>query len=260
MGKIKALFSGLKLYKALFGLLLLYRNIYKEINQINAYMAKKLFLMVFLVLFSYSVFGAEIHGSVYDLNLDKISDVVVTVNTEPKQTFVVKNGSYLFNVPSGDYVIAAVYKNGYLQEAVENISVAGDGSYVLDLILFPSLDEEEDIIEETNIEFDDENYFKKASYWPTLFSLIGVVVILGFFIYFYKPKKEIIVKEIKEEKGELKSLVDFIKKQGGRTTQKDIRKEFPSSEAKISLMITELEKKNKIQRIKKGRGNVIILK
>lgn len=59
---------------------------------------------------------------------------------------------------------------------------------------------------------------------------------------------------------ELQQVVDIIQKQGGRVTQKEIRKEIPMSEAKISLMITELEDKGVVNRIKKGRGNIIVLK
>ena len=55
-------------------------------------------------------------------------------------------------------------------------------------------------------------------------------------------------------------VLKFIKKEGKRTTQKDIRKQFPLSESKISLVISELEEKELIKRIKKGRGNIIILK
>jgi uncharacterized membrane protein len=55
-------------------------------------------------------------------------------------------------------------------------------------------------------------------------------------------------------------VLEIIKKHGGRTTQKDIRKELPLSEGKISLMITELEHQGKIEKIKKGRGNIIIMK
>ena len=32
------------------------------------------------------------------------------------------------------------------------------------------------------------------------------------------------------------------------------------SESKVSLILTELEHKGKIERVKKGRGNVILLK
>ena len=59
---------------------------------------------------------------------------------------------------------------------------------------------------------------------------------------------------------DLENLIEFIKKQEGRTTQKDIRNNFPHSEAKISLMIAELEDKEIVKKLKKGRGNIIILK
>mgnify|MGYP000167908787 CR=1 FL=1 len=59
---------------------------------------------------------------------------------------------------------------------------------------------------------------------------------------------------------DLKKIVNFIYKQGKRTTQKEIRKHFPFSEAKISLMLTELEHKGLIEKFKKGKSNVIKLK
>ncbi|MCK5026255.1 MAG: winged helix-turn-helix transcriptional regulator, partial [Nanoarchaeota archaeon] len=59
---------------------------------------------------------------------------------------------------------------------------------------------------------------------------------------------------------ELQDIVEVIRKNGGRTTQKEIRKQIPLSEAKISLMIAELEDKGIVKKIKKGRGNIIILR
>ena len=52
----------------------------------------------------------------------------------------------------------------------------------------------------------------------------------------------------------------MLKEEGGRATQKAKRKEIQLSEAKISLMIEELEHKGIVEKIKKGRGNIIILK
>ena len=62
----------------------------------------------------------------------------------------------------------------------------------------------------------------------------------------------------------IKDLVfDLVRESSGRISYDEvtaeIRKHFPLSEAKISLMITELEHKGIVNRIKKGRGNVIIL-
>lgn len=70
---------------------------------------------------------------------------------------------------------------------------------------------------------------------------------------FSKEKKPELPKELQE-------VVSFIKKEGGRATQKEIRKEFPLSEGKVSLMISDLEEKGVVKRIKKGRGNIVVLK
>ena len=66
--------------------------------------------------------------------------------------------------------------------------------------------------------------------------------------------------EEKYEDDDLDHVIKIIKQEGGRATQKDIRKQIPLSEAKISLMIAELEHKGIVEKIKKGRGNIIILK
>lgn len=219
--------------------------------------------MLFLVILSYNVIGATIQGTVYNFNLEKMSDVVVVVNTEPQQTFVVKNGSYSFNVPEGSYVIAAVYKVDSSLKTQENISIKSEGIYNLDLILFPTLQDEETLFDGVNLNLD-EQYFNTVNFLPWIVGGIVVVVILLSLILIIiirngRSKNQKTVGVI-TEKDELTHLLNFIKKQGGRTTQKDIRKEFPSSEAKISLMIAELEKKGKVEKIKKGRGNIIILK
>ena len=68
-----------------------------------------------------------------------------------------------------------------------------------------------------------------------------------------------IKKEEIMEQDDLKKVISIVEEEGGRATQKDIRKKMPLSEAKISLLIAELEHTGKIKKIKKGRGNIIIL-
>ncbi len=63
-----------------------------------------------------------------------------------------------------------------------------------------------------------------------------------------------------ESKDDTSLIITLLKKEGGRTTQKEIRKQIPLSEAKISLMISELEHKGIVEKLKKGRGNILILK
>lgn len=70
---------------------------------------------------------------------------------------------------------------------------------------------------------------------------------------------------LEKEEGQIESdeyLVSVLKiiKKSKRITQKDIRKQVPLSEAKISLIVSELEHKGIIEKIKKGRGNILVLK
>jgi uncharacterized membrane protein len=102
------------------------------------------FLFVFLLVCT-PVLAANIQGNIYDLSLNKIGNVVVEINTAPKQFYVSKNGTYSFTVPIGFYEIKAQhYDRGLLVSSTsENITVKEDGDYILDLVLFPIINEEE---------------------------------------------------------------------------------------------------------------------
>lgn len=216
-----------------------------------------LYFAVFLVLIT-GVFSATISGTIYNLNLEKLDDAVVGINTEPVQKYIAKNGTYMFNLNPGQYTMIAFKTNVENLEITQKIKIDEEGDYLLDLILFPTLREEEELLNITQFDIGDE-YFEKdyTLYW--IIAIIGIVVFLVIAYFILSPKKTE-KKEIQQADAETGKVIEFIKKQGGRTTQKDIRKQFPSSEAKISLIITELEKKGKIEKIKKGRGNIIKLK
>ena len=221
-----------------------------------------LFVIMFLVNF---VNAATIYGTVYDLSLKKVSNARVEINTSPKQVYVAQNGTYSFNVPDGKYAIKAqlIQKNDVLASVQENITISQDGTYVLDLILFPDIEEG---IEDPGIDVNG-NVIEETENKDGIL-LIGFVVLLvsgliAGVIYYSrirkheKPKSE---EKIPGNEDELDQIIKIIKQEGGRATQKDIRKQIPLSEAKISLMIAELEHKGVIDKIKKGRGNIIILK
>ena len=230
---------------------------------------RALILPILLILTSSIVFAANIEGSIYDIELNELNDVVVEINTVPKQSFVSKDGRYSFDVPIGDYLIIARHGQGI---AEESIIVNDAGNYNIDLILFPDLSEDVALLDESDLVVETFEEPEKNSY--SFYYLIGfiaaIAIIIGI-IFHYKRKLETsLKKELKEMKdtqkekkedveADLKELLDFIKKESGRTTQKDIRKHFPQSEAKISLMVAELEHKGKIKKIKKGRGNIVTL-
>ncbi len=215
-----------------------------------------------IVLLLPTVFGATIHGTIYDIGLSKLSNVVVEINTTPRQVLVSKDGAYSFTVPAGKYTLSAARQD---LEAKENITAVAEGDYVLDLILFPGLEAEEEllVLEEPDVGVVEQVFEEKKPVdwlvWLVVFALLGYVV----YRVSKKPTKVVekeIVKEVKEVVvGEdLNAIMEFVEKEGGRTTQKDVRKNFPYSEAKISLMLDELESKGLIKRVKKGRGNLII--
>jgi len=59
---------------------------------------------------------------------------------------------------------------------------------------------------------------------------------------------------------DLQEVIDIIRGQGGRITQKNLRSRLKYSEGKVSLMLADLEKRELIEKFKKGRGNIVILR
>jgi len=240
-----------------------------------------LFIAVFLTSFT---FAATIHGTIYDISLDEAKDVRIEINTEPKQQYIAKDGIYSFEVPPGDYSVEAKYYVFELLEssAVENISVRSDGSFVLDLILFPVIDSEL-ISDVEDISFEDDYFEEKPNYSFIVSVIVFLIFLVAYFLFkgrkdkstgkvAQKETEEISKKEVEEvaqkeaavesvDKGEdyYEKVLSIIR-ENKRVTQKEIRNQVPLSEGKISLIITELEHKGIVEKIKKGRGNVIILK
>jgi len=210
--------------------------------------------------------AATIHGAVYDLSLKKANNVKVEINTMPKQFMVAQNGTYLFNVPNGDYIIKAqqIQRNTVVASVQENITIRQTGSYVLDLILFPDVEEG---LEDADIEVNDV-IGANSSFLIIAVVIVFSMVLLIYFSFKNRKQKEESIDGSKKEKNpeendqdkDIQKIISLLKKEGGRATQKEIRKEMPFSEAKISLMIAELEHKGIVEKIKKGRGNIIILK
>ncbi len=254
-------------------------------------------LFTLMLIFPNIVFAAKIEGIVYDLSLDLVEGARIWVNTTPQQNIIAKNGRYSIEIPKGFYSIdAELYEDNILISSENrNITIKDDGNYVIDLILFPNFDEE--IISdapELNLPDTDDN----NKIMIILGLLVFVIVFTAVYYYVSKQNKkkqkgikgEFIVKDeakkktyIDEEKSDeekskdehyisekgkksakededLEKVINIIKQEGNRTTQKEIRKYIPLSEAKISLLIAELEHKGIIEKIKKGRGNIIILK
>jgi uncharacterized membrane protein len=204
-------------------------------------------------------YSSTIHGSVYDLSLKKVNNVIIEIDTSPNQRYVSLNGSYAFEVPLGDYRIKTYYNDESLKmSAVENITIENDGTYILDLFLYPNLENNEGLYGDIEFDIDEpqmKDNFEFVDFVPYVLVIAGIVTI-GLSIYIFIKKTP---KKIGKVGSDLDKILLLLKKNHGRMTQKELRKEFPLSEAKVSLMVAELESSGKVKKIKQGRGNIIIL-
>ncbi|MBU0929849.1 MAG: winged helix-turn-helix transcriptional regulator [Nanoarchaeota archaeon] len=201
---------------------------------------KALIIILLLLITINSISAATLQGNVYDISLDKIKNVIVEINTNPIQRMVAKEGSYEFSsISSGSYEIKA-YTNDKSLTTNESINIDKEGIYTYDLFLIPEF----------------ENNEKTSSYlWLYILIIIAIIGIILFILvrYYKKPKKEELIDK------DLDYIIKIIKKEGNRIVQRDLVQKTGLSEAKISLMVTDLENKGIIRKIKKGRANILIL-
>ncbi len=191
--------------------------------------------------------------------LEDLDKALITINTVPEQTIVSKQGKYILEAPIGEYTLIATYETqNFLYTTEEIIKIEQEGTYNIDLIL--TIENQEEILEGP---IKDLELFEETKTLTKTTTIITSLIILFFVLYLFFARKHFSPKKTEETSepiGDLEELIDFIKKHDGRVTQKEIRKQFPLSEAKVSLMLAELESAGKIKKIKKGRGNIIILK
>ena len=234
---------------------------------------KYIFSIIILLLFLIPlVSAAMIKGNIYNDNLEIEKDILIKVNTIPEQQYLSKDGSYVLFIPQGKYVLTA--QKGFLL-VNEEINIVNEGEYNFDIFLIPDFIEEDELWTETEEELVDDSLYKSNVVWIWIL----VFVILVGLIWFNRKNKllnkifkknrkrnleEKVIEEVKEELNEpiyLNETIEIIKKYDGRISQKELRREMMHlSEAKISLILTELEHKGRIEKIKKGRGNVVLLK
>lgn len=229
-------------------------------------------LLILILLVMPFAYAATIYGTIYDLILEPEANVFVEINTIPKQTVVAKTGEYSFNVPEGNYIIYAYTNYSYVKEPIK---IEADGDYQIDIILSDIIDEPIDFSLTDDVSVSSESVKESNSFviWVVIIAvviLIAVLFAVSYVISKHKKEHQSEIKHIKEEISKKKSekdsenfdeytkkILQYIKHEK-QTTQKEVRKQVPLSEAKVSLIISDLEDRGKIRKIKKGRGNIII--
>jgi len=221
--------------------------------------AGKAILMVIFFAFMLAPYceAVKVEGKLYNKNFELLKNVVVEINTNPKQTFISKDGYYSFTMTSGRYSLIAYYKdknNSVLYNMVE-VMLPSAGTYNVDIFV-----DQPYIGIDVPTQLTEKKIFSILPY-VLMIVIFFFVLIVSVLVYFLIRKRKHRQPSASEEKSDIEEFILAIKESGGRITQKELRIKFPKySEAKVSLVVTELESKGRVEKIKKGRGNVIILK
>ena len=197
-------------------------------------------------------------------------------------------------------IIAEYFENNRLKYmARETVQVKGDGNFTLDLILFPALDDEDYLFDDFNqltFPADSNNGVpqpKGIELSQAALAVIAFILIMAGIIIAAKklvkkttgletenigieqktkmqygmlstPEAEKSAAPVASQKNADKDTlkaIEILKNYGGRLTQKELREKMPEyGEAKVSLIVAELEQMGTVKKFKKGRGNIIVLK
>ena len=231
-------------------------------KRVNKTIIAAVLLVSLLSLMALPVFSAVISGNVYGPDFELINDIVVKINSKPAQQYLVKNGSYEFSVPTGSYVLTADNVGNVSEKYTfsEKVEVSENGNYTIDVLLIPDVGS--DIAP-----FPENIYMEEPTLEETMQAnivtgiiIIAALIVIGLIVFFViravkkKDKRQDNSKNSDESYEKILALI----KKNKRMTQKDITKEVFLSDAKVSLVLTDMESKGIIRKIKKGRTNVII--
>lgn len=228
------------------------------------------------------VSGVRIYGTVFDEDLQAARSAI-QINTTPEQQIISANGTYEFTVPAGTYRLAAVGDNA---SAEKTITIQNEGEFRIDLILLPGVPPEDSVLSEL-LDVPEVSEPKAETPQQTFALDAAIAITIGVFliaalIFAFRDKLPFIPKSRTPTKhtpdlpaavqnttnpsnnsariltADQNKVLQTLSSFNNRASQKDLRKALNHwSEAKVSMELTELEDIGAIQKIKKGRGNVI---
>lgn len=221
------------------------------------------------------VSATTITGTAYDLELTNLNTTIFELSNPVSgetQKFVSKDSTYSFEVTDGTYQLVATHNT---LVSVDTIIVSGETDIIHDIIILDDLSDLDELLTDTDEELVSD-YDVLPPTIPLWIPLLGIMILIFLVAIAYalrqkssdthrhdpdtgNPPMESSEKNLDDLEIDLKrDVLSFIDQQQGRTTQKLIRKQFSYSEAKISLVLSELEHDGIIKKIKKGRSNIII--
>ncbi len=232
-------------------------------------------ILVLMLLISFTVFGAGIHGVVYrwsDMEETPALVRVTAVDTEElvHQEITGESGYYSANLSEGNFIVEAFQGN---LSTVQRINLQKEEFKRIDLVLFPSedylfpglgdipgyYDSNDPLIPEV-IDFEEEEPEDTEEITPfVIYFALGVLSVLLALTYFLKIRGEKILKETQHVPSDEEEVLNILKKEGGETYQSRIKEETGFSAAKTSELLSKMEKEGKINRERKGREKIVKL-
>ncbi|MBI5046417.1 hypothetical protein HZC07_01665 [Candidatus Micrarchaeota archaeon] len=210
-------------------------------------------IIVFAMLLATSSYAGFVYGEIYQSNLERVNKTIIKVDGSFSYQQVTNKGNYSFFLPDGSYNISASVLDGdgnailYVNEPIK----VGKEDQKLDLVLKP-------------INKNDTNSIVLVVF------VILVIIVAGLIFFLFNTKKSeknehgIPAKEagteVKKQTHELdpdaKKVLEIVHGDQ-RITQKELREIVNFSDAKLSLILGELESIGEIKKFKRGRGNII---
>lgn len=104
--------------------------------------------------------------------------------------------------------------------------------------------------------------------WVSL-AIVGVILIIGIIMIFWKPKEKVIVRTIKEKKKKKdysgldkkeKEVVNLLLNEGNAMFQADLMEKLGVGKVGITRLLDKLEAKQIIERKRRGMNNIVVLK
>lgn len=100
-------------------------------------------------------------------------------------------------------------------------------------------------------------------------SIAGIILIIGLFIMFTKPKEKIVVRTKKEKRTKKdysaldkneKKIIDLLLKEGNAMFQADLMEKLEVGKVGMTRLLDKLEAKQMIERKRRGMNNLVVLK
>lgn len=200
------------------------------------------FLALFLCALS---FGTFVHGDVYREGSAQDGQQTIIIITGPfTYQLVTTKSNYSLDLPKGTYTLSA--QSGEMK-ASSTVSVGAEDQQI-DLVLRK-----------------EENF--------ALYVLAAVVLVAVLLAYRLSSKGKLSVSldtipdspsanspspiEHFELDDDSKSVLKVLESTEGRATQRELKETLHFSDAKLSLILSELESLGEIRKFKRGRGNII---